>query len=58
MVFLDGRPINKPEVMIGGAANRFAEGKITDEATGKLLADLGAALALAVRQAAAAASVK
>jgi hypothetical protein len=34
MVFLDGRPINKPEVMIGGAANRFAEGKLTDEATG------------------------
>ncbi len=44
--------------MIGQAANRFADGKLTDEATGKLLTDLGAALALAVRQARAAASVK
>ena len=58
MIFLDGRPVNKPEVMIGGAANRFADGKLTDEATGKLLADLGAALALSVRQARAAANVK
>jgi chromate reductase, NAD(P)H dehydrogenase (quinone) len=58
LVFLDGRPVNKPEVMIGQAANRFADGKLTDEATGKLLTDLGAALALAVRQARAAASVK
>ncbi len=55
MVFLDGRVVNKPEVMIGGAANRFADGKLTDEATGKLLADLGAALVLAVRHARAAA---
>jgi chromate reductase, NAD(P)H dehydrogenase (quinone) len=58
LVFLDGRPINKPEVMIGQAQTRFADGKLTDEATGKLLADLGAALALAVRQARAAAAVK
>jgi chromate reductase len=57
-VFLDGRPVNKPEVMIGAAQNRFADGKLTDEATGKLLADLGASLALAVRQARAAANVK
>ncbi|MBM3646780.1 MAG: NAD(P)H-dependent oxidoreductase [Alphaproteobacteria bacterium] len=57
LVFLDGRPLNKPEVMIGQAANRFTDGKLTDEATGKLLADLGAALALAVRQARAAATV-
>jgi len=55
MVFLDGRPVNKPEVMIGGAANRFADGKLTDEATGKLLADLGASLVLAIRHARAAA---
>ena len=55
MVFLDGRVVNKPEVMIGGAANRFADGKLTDEATGKLLADLGAALVLAIRHAQAAA---
>jgi chromate reductase len=50
--------VNKPEVMIGAAQSRFADGKLTDEATGKLLADLGASLALAVRQARAAATVK
>jgi len=55
MVFLDGRPVNKPEVMIGAAQNRFVDGKLTDEATGKLLADLGASLVLAVRHAKAAA---
>jgi chromate reductase len=58
LVFLDGRPINKPEVMIAQAQNRFADGKLTDETTGKMLADLGAALLLAVRQAKAAAAVK
>jgi len=58
MVFLDGRPINKPEVMIAQAQNRFADGKLTDEPTGKLLTDLGVALALAVRQAKAAAAVR
>ena len=57
LVFLDGRPVNKPEVMIGQAQNRFADGKLTDEATGKLLADLGVALALAVRHARAASQV-
>ena len=55
LVFLDGRPVNNPEVMIGGAQNRFADGKLTDEATGKLLAELGASLATAVRHAKAAA---
>jgi chromate reductase len=54
LIFLDGRPVNKPEVMIGGAANRFADGKLTDEATGKLLGELGASLVLAVRHARAA----
>ena len=54
LIFLDGRPVNKPEVMIGGAANRFADGKLSDEATGKLLGDLGASLILAVRHARAA----
>ena len=58
LVFLDGRPVNKPEVMIGGAPERFAEGKLNHEPTGKLLVDLGAALALAIRQSKAAASVK
>ena len=54
LIFLDGRPVNKPEVMIGQAQNRFADGKLTDEATGKLLADLGASLVLAIRHAKAA----
>jgi chromate reductase, NAD(P)H dehydrogenase (quinone) len=58
LVFLDGRPLNRPEVMIGTAQNRFTDGKLTDEATGKMLTDLGAALVLAIRQAKAAASVK
>ena len=57
LVFLDGRPLNKPEVMIGQAQNRFTDGKLNDETTSKLLADLGAALILAVRHAEAAARV-
>ncbi len=58
MVFLDGRPVNKPEVMIGAAQTKFVDGKFTDEAGAKLLADLGASLALAIRQAKAAGAVK
>ena len=58
MIFLDGRFVNKPEVMIGGAPAKFIDGKFTDEAGSKLLSDLGAALVLAVRQAKAAAAVK
>jgi chromate reductase len=58
LVFLDGRPINKPEVMIGQAASRFVDGKLVDEATGKLVSDLAAALVLHVRHARAAATVK
>jgi chromate reductase len=58
MIFLDGRMINKPEVMIGAAPSKFADGKFTDEVGAKLLTDLGAALVFAVRQARAAASVK
>ena len=58
MIFLDGRFVNKPEVMIGAAPSKFADGKFTDEAGAKLLADLGASLVLAVRQAKAAAAVK
>ncbi len=50
MVFLDGHMINKPEVMIGAAQTKFADGKFTDEVGSKLLADLGAALLLRVRQ--------
>jgi chromate reductase len=58
MVFLDGRFIHKPEVMIGAAQAKFVDGKFTDETGAKLLTDLGAALVLAVRQSKAAASVK
>jgi chromate reductase, NAD(P)H dehydrogenase (quinone) len=58
MIFLDGRFVNKPEVMIGAAPSKFADGKFTDEAGSKLLTDLAAALALAVRQSKAAAQVK
>lgn len=58
LVFLDGRPLNKPEVMIGLAQNKFTDGKLTDETTGKLLADKAAALVLAIRQARAAAAIK
>jgi chromate reductase len=58
MIFLDGRFVNKPEVMIGAAASKFTDGKFTDEVGAKLLTDLGASLALAVRQSKAAAQVK
>jgi len=58
MIFLDGRFVNKPEVMIGAAQTKFVDGKFTDEAGAKLLADLGASLAFAIRQAKAAATVK
>ena len=32
-VFLDGRVMNKPEVMIGQATAKVTEGRLTDEAT-------------------------
>ena len=57
LIFLDGRPVNKPEVMIGQAQNKFVDGKLTDEAAGKLLGDLGASLLLAIRHAKAVANV-
>lgn len=57
MVFVDGHPLNRPEVMIGQAQNRFTDGKLIDEPTAKLLADLGAALALTIRRMRAAATV-
>lgn len=58
MVFLDGRFVNKPEVMVGAAQTKFVDGKFTDEVGSKLLTDLGASLALAIRQAKSAAAVK
>ena len=57
LIFLDGRPVNRPEVMIGQAQNKFVEGKLADETAGKLLSDLGASLALAIRHARAVAHV-
>ena len=51
MVFLDGRPVNKPEVMIGQAQNKFdASGNLTDEAAKGLIRDLLAALAAWTRK--------
>jgi len=58
MIFLDGRFVNRPEVMIGAAHTKFVDGKFTDEVGSKLLADLGTSLALAIRQARAASTVK
>jgi chromate reductase len=44
-VFLDMHPINKPEVFVRMAAKAFdAEGRLTDEATAKLLTQLWPAL--------------
>ena len=45
MIFLDMRPLNKPEVFIAGAGNLFEDGKLTDAATAERLGDLMAALA-------------
>jgi len=46
MVFLNMLPLNKPEVMIAQAQNKFdAAGKLTDEVTRGLIRDLMAALA-------------
>jgi chromate reductase len=45
LVFLNCWFVNKPEVMIGGAAQKFdAEGNLTDDVTGNLIAALLTAL--------------
>jgi chromate reductase, NAD(P)H dehydrogenase (quinone) len=45
-VFLDMHPLNRPEVMIGQAQNRFdADGNLTDDATKGFIRDLMAGLA-------------
>ncbi|SRR5579875_273687 len=50
-VFLDMIPLNKPEVMIPQAQNKFdAQGRLTDEATRKFIQDLMAALAAWIRR--------
>jgi chromate reductase len=44
-------PLNKPEVLIGGAAQKFdAAGNLTDEHTRKSIQDLLAALAAWTRR--------
>jgi chromate reductase len=46
MVFLDMHPVNKPEVLIAQAQNKFdAAGRLTDETARGLVRDLMAALA-------------
>lgn len=45
-IFLDGKVLNRPEVMIGQAPSKFdAAGELTDEATAKAIAGLLTALA-------------
>lgn len=46
LVFLDAHPVNKPEVMIGGADKKLdADGRLSDPTTRELLRKLLAALA-------------
>jgi chromate reductase len=46
MVFLNAHPLNKPEVAIGNAAQRFdAAGNLTDETTAGFVRQLLEALA-------------
>ena len=50
-VFLDMHALNKPEVMIGGAAQKFdAAGNLTDERTRKSIQDMLTALAAWTRR--------
>jgi chromate reductase, NAD(P)H dehydrogenase (quinone) len=50
-VYLDMHPINKPEVLIGQAQNKFdADGNMTDEAGRDFIRDMMAALAAWTRQ--------
>ena len=51
MVFLDMHPLNKPEVLIGQAQNKFdADGNLTDEAAKGFIRDLMANLVTWTRQ--------
>lgn len=50
-VFLNGRIVNRPEVMIGQAQNKFdASGNLTDDTTRELIGKLLAALVASVRR--------
>ena len=45
-IFLDGRVLNRPEVFIGGAPQKFdADGRLTDEGTRKIMGEMLQALA-------------
>jgi chromate reductase len=57
LVFLDAHPVNRPEVMIAQAQTKFVDGKLTDEATGKMLEAMGASITLAVRKTRAASAI-
>ena len=51
MVFLNMLPVNRPEVMVGQAQNKFdAAGNLTDEVAKGLIRDLLAALAAWTRK--------
>lgn len=50
LVFLDVHVLNKPEVMIAGAAEAFKEGRLVDETTRGLVRDLMVALAVWTRR--------
>jgi chromate reductase len=49
-VFLNSWVLNKPEVMVGGAANVIEDGKLTDDTTRGFVSDLLKALADAVEK--------
>jgi chromate reductase len=47
-IFLNATVLNKPEVMVGGAAQVFKDGKLADEPTRQFVSDLLTALSQAV----------
>jgi chromate reductase len=49
-VFLNATLLNKPEVMVGGAASVFKDGALVDAPTRQIVADLLSALAAAVER--------
>lgn len=49
-VFLNSTVLNKPEVMVAGAANVIKDGKLTDDATREFVGNLLTALADAVKR--------
>jgi chromate reductase, NAD(P)H dehydrogenase (quinone) len=49
-VFLDAAVLNKPEVMIAGAADLFEDGKLTDAKTAEMIGKMVEALVAAARK--------